>query len=187
MQVNQHVVLVDRDDVPVGTAEKMRAHRLSLLHRAFSVFVFDGRGRLLMQRRAPDKYHSGGLWSNTVCSHPRPGESPADAAHRRLIEEMGFDCVLEPVFSFIYRADVGAGLHEHELDHVFTGTFDGDPIPNPAEADAWRWIDPEELRHELATRPGGFTYWFRIAFAELDRRGLVPAGKDPFIVGDPVT
>lgn len=169
----QHVVLVDRQDRPIGTAEKLIAHRQALLHRAFSVFTFDDAGRLLLQRRALDKYHSPGLWSNTVCSHPRPGEAPAAAGRRRLMEEMGFACTLEPAFRFIYRVELAPGLFEHEFDHVFVGRFNGQPDPDPTEVLEWRFESPANVRAELATAPERFTYWFRIAFSELDRRRLL--------------
>jgi isopentenyl-diphosphate delta-isomerase len=169
----EHVVLVDRADRQIGIAEKLLAHRQALLHRAFSVFTFDDDGRLLLQRRALDKYHSPGLWSNTVCSHPRPNEAPASAAARRLVEEMGFVCALDPAFAFVYRAELGPGLFEHEYDHVFTGRFNGRPDPDPTEVLDWRLESPEQIRRQLAAVPERFTYWFRIAFAELDRRSLL--------------
>lgn len=174
----EHVVLVDHNDRAIGSAEKLLAHRHALLHRAFSVFIFDGHGRLMLQRRAASKYHSGGLWSNTVCSHPRPGETPAHGAVRRLDEEMGFLCRLEPAFAFTYRVDLGNGLHEHEYDHVFTGRFHGAPRPDPTEVDGWRMASPEDVRHELAGEPERFTYWFRIAFEQFERRGLMPSVSD---------
>jgi isopentenyl-diphosphate delta-isomerase len=166
------VILVDRADRAVGTSEKRAAHVTGALHRAFSVFVFDAAGRTLLQRRATSKYHSGGLWSNSCCSHPRPGESTAVAGHRRLVEEMGFDCPLHTAFTFVYRADVGGGLIEHEYDHVFLGRFDGTPMPDPAEVEAWRWVDPHVLTGELRREPDRFTFWFRIAWDELRARGL---------------
>lgn len=169
----EHVILVNRDDQPVGTRPKQDAHVDGLLHRAFSIFVFDSEGRTLLQRRALGKYHSGGLWSNTCCSHPRPGESTIAAAQRRLFEEMGFNCPLETAFSFVYRADVGDGLVEHEYDHVFIGRFDGAPAPDPAEVADWRWIVPAELEREARMRPDRFTYWFHIAWRELRSRGLI--------------
>ena len=171
--MSEHVILVTPDDVEVGIHGKQNAHTDGLLHRAFSVFVTDSDGRLLLQQRAWTKYHSGGLWSNTCCSHPRPGEDTAAAAQRRLFEEMGFNCPIETAFSFVYRADVGGGLIEHEYDHVFLGRFDGDPAPDPAEVADWRWITPADLRRQLHDRPDRFTYWSRIAFAELTRRGLL--------------
>ena len=121
------LVAVDAHDRPTGTVHKIRAHREGILHRAFSIFVFDDADRLLLQRRALRKYHSGGLWSNTCCSHPRPGEQVLDAAHRRLREEMGFDCALDTAFSFVYRAELEGGLVEHEYDHVLLGRLAGDP------------------------------------------------------------
>jgi isopentenyl-diphosphate Delta-isomerase len=171
--MNDRVILVDCDDVAVGFREKQRAHLDGALHRAFSVFIFDGDGRLMLQRRAASKYHSGGLWSNACCSHPRPGESTAAAAQRRLQEEMGFSCSLQLAFSFVYCADVGGGLIEHEYDHVFVGLHDGDADPAPAEVEGWRWATPGSLEEELRREPGRFTFWFRVAFDELRRRGYL--------------
>lgn len=170
----EHVILVDGEDVPIGVREKQDAHVVGLLHRAFSIFVFDSQGRTLLQRRAFSKYHSGGLWSNTCCSHPRPGESTAAAAQRRLFEEMGFNCPLETAFSFVYRADVGGGLIEHEYDHVFIGTFDGVAAPDPGEVEDWRWVHPRQLEREARVRPDRFTFWFHVAWGELRARALVP-------------
>jgi isopentenyl-diphosphate Delta-isomerase len=168
----ERVVLVDTADNEVGTAPKLQAHRTGDLHRAISVFVFDSGGRMLLQRRADGKYHSGGLWSNTCCSHPRPGEPVATAARRRLHEEMGLDCELEPAFTFVYRADLDGGLTEHELDHVFVGTTDDSPEPDPDEVGGWRWIEPGEITREMESDPERFTAWFPIAFRELlERRG----------------
>lgn len=169
-----HVILVDADDAPVGTAEKLAAHRTGRLHRAFSVLVLNQRDELLLQRRARGKYHSGGLWSNTCCSHPRPGESTLEAAHRRLREEMGFDCPLSTACSFVYRADVGNGLIEHEYDHIFLGRLDATPEPDPREVEEWRWVSLPELRRDLARRPGRYTFWFRVVLEELAGRGLLP-------------
>jgi isopentenyl-diphosphate delta-isomerase len=174
---SEQVILVDHQDTPIGIEEKGRAHAEARLHRAFSVFVFDDAGRMLLQRRALTKYHSAGLWSNTCCSHPRPGESTMGAAHRRLREEMGFDCPLQTAFSFVYRVDLG-GIHEHEYDHVFLGRFHGVPRPDPAEVEEWCWLEVSQARGELASRPGAFSYWFRIAFDELEARGLLgPTGN----------
>lgn len=157
------VVLVDSDDRPVGTAGKMEAHLDGgRLHRAFSVIVFSPRGEILLQRRAATKYHSQSLWTNTCCSHPAPGEATIDAAHRRLREEMGFDTPLEEVFSFVYRARLDTGLTEYEYDHVFTGQFAGEPSCDPQEVEAWRWIDPQELRADIQARPERYTEWFKI-------------------------
>lgn len=168
------VVLVDEQDRPIGVREKQRAHVDGVLHRAISVFVFDSTGRrMLLQQRALDKYHSGGLWSNTCCSHPAPGESVLDAAHRRLAEELGFDCPLEFAFSFIYRADVGDSLVEHEFDHVFIGRCDVTAMPHPAEIAAVEWIDVADVLRDVAERPARYSPWFRIAIAEMRERSLV--------------
>ncbi|HVH12289.1 MAG TPA: isopentenyl-diphosphate Delta-isomerase [Longimicrobium sp.] len=166
--MEERVVLVDEDDAEVGTLEKQRAHAEGRLHRALSVFVLNPRGELLLQRRAAGKYHSGGLWTNACCSHPRPGEPVDLAARRRLREEMGIDCVLEPAFAFTYRAEVGGGLVEHEYDHVFLGRFEGDPLPSTDEVDAWRWVPADTIRDELAAAPERFTPWFRLVFSRPD-------------------
>jgi isopentenyl-diphosphate delta-isomerase len=168
------VILVDADDRVLGTTPKLEAHRAGALHRAFSVFVFDSQGDLLLQRRARTKYHSGGRWTNTCCGHPRPGEDTGLAARRRLREEMGFTCPLTPVGSFTYRAAVGGGFEEHELDHVFVGVHDGVPLPSPAEVDAWRRCALGALLAELARAPGSFTAWFGEAFAVALRAGAPP-------------
>lgn len=160
------VVLVDEFDTAHGTADKLEAHVEGWLHRAFSVFIFDQKGRLLLQQRNVRKYHSGGLWSNTCCSHPRPGEAVEAAARRRLLEEMGFECPLERAFGFVYHSEVGAGLYEHEYDHVFVGSFDGSVTPDPDEASDWDWVDVDALRTDIARHPERYTAWFKIA---LDR------------------
>lgn len=156
------VVLVDEHDRMIGSEEKLRAHELGRLHRAFSIFVFNKEGALLLQRRAASKYHSGGLWTNTCCSHPRLDEPTEAAAHRRLREEMGFGCPLEKAFTFVYRADVGGGLVEHEFLHVYLGEYDGDPNLNPEEADAFKWISLDELFDDVRKHPEKYTAWFRI-------------------------
>jgi isopentenyl-diphosphate Delta-isomerase len=161
------VILVDADDTPIGVEDKLRAHREGRLHRAFSVFVLNTAGDVMLQRRAFDKYHSGGLWSNTCCSHPRPGENTVAAAHRRLREEMGFDCPLRPLYRFTYRAELDGGMIEHECDHVLVGRFDGAPAPDPVEVADWRWASPAAIAYALETEPAAFTYWFRIAFDRL--------------------
>ncbi|MFO8073520.1 MAG: isopentenyl-diphosphate Delta-isomerase [Polyangia bacterium] len=161
------LILVDEQDRQTGTGEKMEVHRRGLLHRCFSIFVFDPQGRVLMQKRAAGKYHSGGLWTNTCCSHPRAGEELIDAAHRRLREEMGFDCELEEKLTFIYRAELDNELTEHEYDHLLVGTYVGPVAPEPEEADGYEWIEVEKLRDEIRRRPERFTVWSRIAFDEL--------------------
>ncbi|HEV2862406.1 MAG TPA: isopentenyl-diphosphate Delta-isomerase [Pyrinomonadaceae bacterium] len=163
MEGEEQVILVDERDRELGAAEKLSAHRSGSLHRAFSVFVFDGRGRLLLQRRAGGKYHSGGLWSNTACGHPRPGEATDAAARRRLREEMGIECELREAFEFVYRAELGGALVEHEYDHVFVGLSEGEPAPDPSEVGAWRWVSMEELRGDLREAPDSYSTWLRLA------------------------
>ena len=161
----EQVILVDADDREVGAMGKLAAHENGgVRHRAFSVFVADPRGRWLLQRRAAGKYHFPGLWTNACCSHPRPGERTADAAHRRLREELGFDCPLTERFRFEYKATSEAeGLTEHELDHVFTGVFEGEVHPDPGEVGEVRWVEPAALDRELRERPDAFTPWFKLA------------------------
>jgi isopentenyl-diphosphate delta-isomerase len=159
--MDERVILVDPEDREVGRAEKLQAHRDGLLHRAISVLVCDGEGRLLLQKRHAGKYHSGGLWSNCCCSHPRPDEPPLAAARRRLVEEMGFACDLTAIGTTLYRAEVGNGLLEHELVHLFAGTYDGPVAPDPREADGFAWVGPDELATDLAARSERYTVWFR--------------------------
>jgi isopentenyl-diphosphate delta-isomerase len=162
------LILVDEDDNQIGTGEKMEVHRSGRLHRCFSIFVLNAGGEVLLQRRSASKYHSGGLWTNTCCGHPRDGEGTAAAAHRRLQEEMGFDCGLEEVLTFIYRQPaLEDGLIEHELDHTFTGRYDGAVSPNPEEADAYTWIAVAELVRDMERRPERYTVWSRIALSKL--------------------
>nr|NQU92893.1 isopentenyl-diphosphate Delta-isomerase [Bacteroidota bacterium] len=163
----EKVILVDNSDRPVGEMEKMEAHQKAVLHRAFSVFVFNDKNELMLQQRAPGKYHSPGLWANTCCSHPRPGEDVLQAGHRRLIEEMGFDSNLEKVFHFIYKAKLDQGLTEHEFDHVLFGRYNDDPEINPDEVAAWQWAKMEDIDRELKDNPDDYTVWFRIAFVRV--------------------
>ncbi|MBD2178252.1 isopentenyl-diphosphate Delta-isomerase [Pseudanabaena sp. FACHB-1998] len=159
--LEEKIILVDASDRQIGIAEKLQAHREGLLHRAFSIFVLNSQRQLLLQRRAKHKYHSGGLWTNTCCSHPRDEETTLAAAHRRLLEEMGFDCELQELFSFIYRAELDNGLTEYEFDHVFVGYSDRQPTLNPEEADAWKWIDLDSLQADIKQHPESYTYWLR--------------------------
>jgi isopentenyl-diphosphate delta-isomerase len=158
----ESVILVDADDRPIGTMEKLDAHRRGLRHRAFSVFVCDDVGRFLLQQRALNKYHSGGLWTNTCCSHPRPNEPVEAAARRRIGEEMGFSCELTHLFLTGYNAPVSCGLIENEVVHIFGGRFDGIPRPDPNEVMAWKWCDPEEIARSIQTHPELYTVWFGI-------------------------
>ncbi|HLP56786.1 MAG TPA: isopentenyl-diphosphate Delta-isomerase [Fluviicola sp.] len=158
----QEVILVDSNDRPVGTMEKMEAHQKGLLHRAFSVFIFNDNNELLLQQRALEKYHSGGLWTNTCCSHPAPDESLEAAGARRLQEEMGFSAALSRRFAFEYRVDLDNQLIEHEYDHVLTGTYNGEILPDPQEVMAFRWISMNDLLAEVKQHPDRFTSWFKI-------------------------
>jgi isopentenyl-diphosphate delta-isomerase len=163
----ERVILVDENDVEIGAAGKLEVHRTGVLHRAFSVFVVSSRGEMLLQRRAHDKYHCGGLWSNTACGHPRPGEDTRAAAIRRTREEMGFTCDLQHASVMLYRTDVGGGLLEHEYDHLFVGEFDGVPSPSTAEVAEWRWVDRDALLAEVAADQSRFTPWFRLALPQI--------------------
>lgn len=166
----ENVILVDTHDTPVGQMEKMEAHRRGELHRALSILVFNSSGEMLLQQRALSKYHTPGLWSNTACSHPRPGEESLEAATRRLGEEMGFTTTLANTFDFVYKAHFDNGLTEHEYDHVFFGTFDGTPVINPEEANDYKWIKPSVLMEDMRSEPANFTVWFRIIMEKMEDR-----------------
>jgi isopentenyl-diphosphate Delta-isomerase len=163
----EHVILVDDDDTAIGFAPKQYVHEHGLLHRAFSVFIFRSTGELLLQQRAFGKYHSGGQWTNTCCGHPRPHEDIVPAAKRRLEEEMGMSCELNFLVRFSYRAPVGNGLTEHEIDHVLVGVSDDIPAINPNEVAEWRAAEMHLISDELRTSPRCFTPWFRIIFQEV--------------------
>lgn len=158
------VILVDESDTPVGTMEKMEVHQKALLHRAFSVFIFNQNGEMLLQQRAAGKYHSAGLWTNACCSHPAPGSDTKTAASKRLQEELGFTTPLKESFNFIYNAPFDNGLTEHEFDHVFIGTYDGEILPNPAEVSAYAYLPVSEIQDAILTQPDKYTVWFKIAF-----------------------
>lgn len=160
----ENVILVDEKDNQVGLMPKLDAHEKGILHRAFSIFIFNSDYKLLLQKRASSKYHSGGLWTNTCCSHPRDGEDTIDAANRRLYEEMGIKTSLRKVFDFIYRAELDNNLIENEFDHVFYGVYNEDPILNTDEADDFKWIDMETLKNDIDNNPGQYTVWFKLAF-----------------------
>lgn len=165
----EQIVLVDENDRPVGFEEKMKAHENGgKLHRAFSIFIFDSAGRMLLQLRSVKKHHFGGLWTNSCCSHPRRGEKLEDAAHRRLKDEFGFDTPLKEVFSFVYKAlDRKSGLTEHEFDHVFVGKYDGEPKPNAEEIDEWEWASADELLADAKRNPQNYTPWFMLALEKV--------------------
>ena len=160
----EKVVLVDKEDFQLGLMPKLEAHRKGVLHRAFSVFVFNSSKLLLMQKRSSLKYHSPGLWTNTCCSHQRDGESTVDAAKRRLNEEMGLNVDLKETFSFIYKANLENGLIEHEFDHVLVGFTDFNPDINTNEVEDWKWIDLSFLELDLDKNPNIYTEWFKIIF-----------------------
>jgi len=166
MVKEEQVVLVDKNDNPIGLMPKMEAHKKALLHRAFSVFVFNDKGQLLLQQRAADKYHSPLLWTNTCCSHQRDKETSLVAGVRRLQEEMGFTCELEEIFSFIYKAPFDNGLTEHELDHVLVGYFDENPNVNKEEVENYRWMHLEDVKSDIELQPEIYTEWFKIIFKE---------------------
>ena len=164
----EQVILVDEQDVQTGVCNKLQAHQAGLLHRAISVFIFNSEGKMLLQRRAHTKYHSGGLWTNTCCSHPRPGEDTLKAAQRRLKEEMGLnEDHLFFMFTFIYKARLDNELTEHELDHVFIGKTDEQPKPDPAEVCDYRYLSIEEINKDLEENPEKYTYWFKLIFEKV--------------------
>ena len=164
---NEYVILVDEQDNDIGIMEKLQAHQEGLLHRAFSVFIFNDKEELLLQQRAISKYHSGGLWTNTCCSHPRPNETIKDAANRRLFEEMGMSCDLKIKTNFIYKTAFDNGLTEHELDYVLVGNTNQNPIINKQEVESYKWISIQEIKKDIFTNPNHYTSWFKIALEKV--------------------
>jgi isopentenyl-diphosphate delta-isomerase len=162
------VILVNEQDEAIGTMEKMEAHRKAQLHRAFSVFIFNQKGEMLLQQRAADKYHSPNLWTNACCSHPMPGEPTEDAAHRRMKEEMGFDADFKHAFSFIYKTDFDNGLTEHELDHVFVGQYEGLIVPDEREVKDYCFMTVDAIKESMSMHNHKYTSWFKIAFPKLE-------------------
>ena len=158
--MQEQVILVDSNDTETGVMEKMEAHRKARLHRAVSVFIVNSKGDWLLQRRALGKYHSNGLWTNTCCSHPKPGESSIDAAHRRLMEEMGMKAKLRELFHFIYKEPLDNELTEYELDHVFVGISDDEPNINTDEVLSWKYVNYQTLKQDIAENPENYTVWF---------------------------
>ncbi len=163
----EQVILVDENDRQVGLMEKQAAHVNPHLHRAFSIFIFNSKGELLMQQRALSKYHSPGLWTNTCCSHPRDGETLTEATSRRLMEEMGMTCEMHEVYTFIYMAPVGQGLTEHEFDHVWIGRSDETPQINREEVESWKYMSLDDLKVDIQLHPELYTEWFKITFEEM--------------------
>ena len=164
--MEENVILVDVLDNQLGLMPKMEAHEKAVLHRAFSVFIFNDKGELMLQQRAAHKYHSPLLWTNTCCSHQRDGESNIEAGKRRLIEEMGFKTNLKEIFSFVYKAPFDNGLTEHELDHVMIGNFNGVPKINPDEVASFKWMTLEAVKKDIELQPNIYTAWFKIIFKE---------------------
>lgn len=167
--MKEYIILVDTNDRETGVIEKLEGHEKGLLHRAFSVFIFNSKKELLLQQRALNKYHSAGLWTNTCCSHPRPGEDCHAAANRRLKEEMGMEAALTYTTHFIYRTEFENGLCEHEYDHVFTGISDEQPQPNPEEVNAYCWLSIDDIKDRIKRKPEDFTSWFKIAIEKIFR------------------
>ncbi|WP_461790390.1 isopentenyl-diphosphate Delta-isomerase [Pedobacter sp.] len=171
--MTEKVILVDSNDIAIGLMEKMQAHEQAQLHRAFSVFLLNDNNEVLLQQRALSKYHCAGMWTNTCCSHPREGETLQKAVDRRLLEEMGISCKTDWSYSFIYKADVGNGLVEHELDHVFLGRFNEQPQPNTEEVADWKYMSVDELKADMADDPEKYTPWFKIIFNEVTNKGIL--------------
>jgi len=167
MSGKQEVILVNENDEEVGTMGKLEAHQKAVLHRAFSVFIINKKGEMLLQQRAKSKYHSAGLWTNACCSHPSPGEDTLDAANRRLVEEMGFSTPLTKMFEFTYKSPYDNGLTEHEFDHVYSGTYDGPIKPNPEEVKDYCFKSLDEIEATLQSHPSKYTSWFHIAFPKV--------------------
>lgn len=165
--MHENVILVDALDNAIGIMEKMEAHKKGSLHRAFSVFIFNDKGEILLQQRALSKYHSAGLWTNTCCSHPRPNENTLDAANRRLMEEMGIKCELRHKSQFIYKTSFDIGLIEHEFDHVFFGNSNKNPIINKEEVESYVWMDEKKIISDIKNNPNKYTSWFKIAMEKL--------------------
>jgi isopentenyl-diphosphate delta-isomerase len=162
--IEEQVILVNDQDDQIGLMPKMEAHKKGVLHRAFSVFIFNSKNELMLQQRAAHKYHSPLLWTNTCCSHQRDGETNIEAGTRRLSEEMGFTTALKEVTSFIYKAPFDNGLTEHEFDHVMTGFYEMDPVINKEEVEAWKWMPVEAVKSDIESNPEIYTAWFKIIF-----------------------
>ncbi len=162
----KEIIIVDEQNHQIGVGGKMQVHKEGKLHRSFSVLISNHKGQVLLQKRAKEKYHSPGLWSNTCCSHPRPNCDIVAEAKRRLKEEMGIACELKEAFTFIYKTQVG-NMIENEFDHVFVGKFDGTPSPNPEEVESWKWVDLQELEKDVEDNPDKYAYWFKLIIKKL--------------------
>lgn len=161
--MKENIILVDKNDKKIGIEEKILVHKEGKLHRAFSVFIFNSKEELLLQKRATNKYHSPNLWTNTCCGHPREGEEIIEAARRRLKEEMGFSCLLAEKYSFIYKIKFENNLFEHEYDHVLFGKYNNDPNINPEEASSFKWINLNDLKKDIKNNPADYTYWLKLS------------------------
>ena len=169
----EYIIAVDEFDKEIGTIEKMEAHYKGILHRAFSILVFNSNNQLLLQKRNVKKYHSPGLWTNTCCSHPKYGEDLDDAIYRRIKEEMGFTCKLKEIFSFVYKVEFEDNLFENEYDHVFIGKYDGEVIPNKEEADDFKWSDINYIKNDIKINPELYTYWFKTLINKIEDKDIL--------------
>jgi len=164
----EQVILVDENDNQIGVGEKIETHKQAKLHRAFSVFILNSKNEMLLQQRAKVKYHCPGLWANTCCGHPRPGETVEKAAHRRIKEEFGFDAPFAEKLTYVYKVAFENGLNEHEFLHVFVGTADAiAPVPNPAEIDGWKWVPVKKIYADIAQNPDAYAFWFKLSMEKL--------------------
>lgn len=178
MNLNDLVILVNEHDHETGYLNKLEAHEKGMLHRAFSVLIFNSAGELLLQKRAADKYHSAGLWTNTCCSHPKPKELMIEAVQRRLKEEMGLECEPNFAYKFLYRATLDKGLTEHELDYVFIGTCDDAPVINTQEVADWKFVSLPEIRKDLVNNPDTYTFWFKEIINHPELEAYLPARQN---------
>ena len=169
----EYIIAVDEFDKEIGSIEKMEAHHKGILHRAFSILVFNSNNQLLLQKRNVKKYHSPGLWTNTCCSHPKYGEDLDDAIYRRIKEEMGFTCKLKEIFSFVYKVEFEDNLFENEYDHVFIGKYDGEVIPNKEEADDFKWADINYIKNDIKINPELYTYWFKTLINKIEDKDIL--------------